>query len=82
MGTLHSLPSALPRVTRIHVALDVDADRLSDTKLAECIAILQIKVTVAELRRQCIYHRAQGRKVIPPCEHTDAEGHCLGHRGP
>jgi len=68
---------------RHHIAISVDVDRHSDAYLekayAGCVTEDGEPVTIARLRELCNECRAQGYKVIPPCDHYGPDGHCLGH---
>jgi hypothetical protein len=68
-----------------HVAMSVDVDRFDDAYLIEHFNGVLLRddgshVQVPDdLRKRCAEARASGLDVFPPCDHTDAKGHCLGH---
>lgn len=70
-----------------HVALSVDIDRFSDSKLRKefCSGWLTVNgrvPTVAELRAACLDARNRGLVVFPPCNNVDHLGYCQGHPEP
>ena len=70
-----------------HIALSVDVDRFKDSYLRKHLCqpgvFLDGKTpTVESLRIACAKARAEGKRVLPPCDHTAPDGSCLGHEKP
>ena len=68
----------------VHMALSVDVDRFSDKYIRNTWLDMFKRqfgvLTVGGIRECCAKARAKGLEVFPPCDHTDARGHCLGHK--
>lgn len=70
------------------MALSVDVDRFDDKYLVRHLSGVlhhddgrEVQVP-GELRVLCFHHRNLGHEVIPPCDHVDEAGRCLGHEQP
>lgn len=67
----------------VHIAISVDIDRFSDEQLRDFLGhfVRAGKAqTLEQVRALCAEAREQGYEVFPPCDHTDAKGHCTGHQ--
>jgi len=68
--------------TIYHSALSTDIDRFPNRLLRHMTRGITIDghtLSVAGWRMRCVEARVQGLKVFPPCDNTNADGHCAGH---
>jgi hypothetical protein len=69
---------------RVCLCLSVDVDRFSDSVLRKQYDGILIRengtrVHWRDIRALCAEYRAKGFDAFPPCDNTDARGHCQGH---
>lgn len=63
----------------IHVSVNIDhLLRMDDAKLMETIVSFD-PMTVDQVRSYLQELKGDGYEVVPPCDHHDDRGHCLGH---